>query len=106
MLCYGLADLTTQSANRIVNRELCLYLLSWAKSCSILDDKGRNQTDETSLQGIGMKEATMRAQVGGTVQTTVLILRKTLSGADCFSLEEFDVGSEAQAFKQVGLHLL
>jgi len=57
MLCYGLADLTTQSANRIVNRELCLYLLSWAKSCSILDDKGRNQTDETSLQGIGMKEA-------------------------------------------------
>jgi hypothetical protein len=26
---------------------LCLYLLSWAKSCSILDDKDRNPTDET-----------------------------------------------------------
>jgi len=31
-----LVDLTSQSAKHIVDRELCLYLLGWAKSCSIL----------------------------------------------------------------------
>jgi hypothetical protein len=51
-----MVDLTTQSANHIVDRELCLYLLGWAKSCSILDDRGRNPTDETSIRGTVMKE--------------------------------------------------
>src|SRR3981081_3292859 len=53
-----LANLTTQSVNCIVDTELCLYMLGWAKSCSILDDRGRNQTDETSIQGTVMKGAT------------------------------------------------
>jgi hypothetical protein len=39
-----------------VDRELCLYLLGWAKSCSILDDRGSNPTDGTFIQGIVMKE--------------------------------------------------
>jgi hypothetical protein len=47
-----LADLTTQLANRIVDRQLCLYLLDCAKSCSILDDRGRNPTDETLTRDI------------------------------------------------------
>jgi len=35
-----MVKLTTQSSKHIVDRELCLYLLGWAKSCSILDDRG------------------------------------------------------------------
>jgi hypothetical protein len=34
-----------------VDRQLCLHLLGWAKSCAILDDGGRNPTDETSSGG-------------------------------------------------------
>jgi hypothetical protein len=50
-------DLATPSANHIVDRELCLYLPGWAKSCSILDDRSRNPTDETSNQGTFTREA-------------------------------------------------
>ena len=53
---FALVDLTTQSANHTADRELCLYLLGWAKSCSILDDRDRNPTDEMSIQATVMKE--------------------------------------------------
>jgi hypothetical protein len=47
MACPPWWNLTTQSAEHIVERELCLYLLGWNKSCSILDDGDRDPTDET-----------------------------------------------------------
>ena len=44
---FAVVNLTAQSANHVADRELCLHLLGWAKSCTILDDGDRNPTDET-----------------------------------------------------------
>jgi hypothetical protein len=34
------------------------------------------------------------------------VAARELDGADCFTVEEFGVGSEAEGFQQIGLHLL
>jgi hypothetical protein len=34
-----------------------------------------------------------------------LACKRELDGADCFTFEEFGVGSEAEGFQQLGLHL-
>jgi len=46
----------TRSTNYFVRGELSLYLLTYAKSCSIPDDRFRNPTDEASTQGSILKE--------------------------------------------------
>ena len=50
--------------------------------------------------------ASLLAAFGRTVPMNVLTSRENLKGAGCFAFEEPGVGSEAEGFQEVGLHLL
>jgi len=71
--CHSLStlvDLITPSANHIAESKLSLYLLDWGKSCSILDDRGRNPTDETFVQGVQDDGVRSRDEAGDQLGVT------------------------------------